>query len=373
MHGDPRLWRQQATLVAPADSALAEKALTRGTDRCPELLRAAAISPDELADAIDVDAHLVRNALDYPVPATTVVLDAEDGVAGDGDARVAAAISAGILFREAPRNRQQLRFLRLLNPRNSIAHEMLNAFLEALGDGDCDGIVLPKVEHAEEVDECAGWLMAAESRSSRAPMSISVMLETARGVLSADSILHAAQNRICSVAIGAIDLAADVGWLGALPGRQELNYLRYQASLHAATLDIPALDGMTIEFPVAAADATAAERHEFVLARLALVASETRTAVMAGLRGKWVGHPLQLLAVLLTFAQVFSPSRVSNVDGSAAPSRVGRGVWLSGSDMQDAATLAREARLLRDAVRLGYAESVGAPATPSAKWFRDKQ
>lgn len=373
MQSDPSLWRQQATLVAPADSALAEKALTRGTANSGDLLRAAAISPDELADVIGVDAQLVRNALSQPVPATAVVLDAEDGVAGDGAARVAAAISAGIQFRQTPRSPQQLRFLRLLNPRNSIAHDMLDAFLDALGDGDCDGIVLPKVEHADEVDECADWLMTAESSASRDPLSISVMLETARGVLSADSILHAGENRICSVAIGAIDLAADVGWLGALPGRQELNYVRYQASLHAATVDIPALDGMTIEFPVATADATTDERHDLVLDRLALVASETRTSVMAGLRGKWVGHPLQLLVVLLTFAHMFSPLRVGKLEASSALSRAGGGVWLRGSDMQDAATSAREARLRRDALRLGYVESKNAPATPSARWFGDEE
>jgi citrate lyase subunit beta/citryl-CoA lyase len=365
-----RYWRQQAHLVAPAGGDRAEKALTRGTSSAARLLAEVDISEDALAERLGVVPDLVARALAEPSPSPVVVLDGEDGVAPTAEARLAAAEAAGAVMRQTPAAEGQLRFFRPVGARDPHAEQAVAGFLQALGDGACDGLVLPKVESPEEVVWAADLLDRHEAASppQRSPMRLGVMVESAKGQLSLGDTLSVRKDRLCCVIVGFVDYAADLGLMGELDDHPQVDALRQWVTAHTTLAGIPAIDGMTLAFPVADHSWPREKRRGFILDRIALVFQQARAAMHGGMRGKWVGHPLQLLAVLLAFADAYSPERIEEALAEAGlyteAASGGRGVDLIGTAMSDAATDARVRRYLQDARLMGYLEAAGPGAAP---------
>ena len=71
---------------------------------------------------------------------------------------------------------------------------------------------------------------------------------------------------------------------------------------------VPAIDGMTIDFPVARADLDAAQNRAHILDRMRDNFQDALHSIDTGLSGRWVGHPLQLAATLLAFRSAFAQS-----------------------------------------------------------------
>lgn len=69
----------------------------------------------------------------------------------------------------------------------------------------------------------------------------------------------------------------------------------------AGAVGVPAIDGMTLDYPVADPVLDAAANRTRWLARMRLVFDDTVRARELGMLGKWVGHPAQLFAVLLAY------------------------------------------------------------------------
>ena len=69
----------------------------------------------------------------------------------------------------------------------------------------------------------------------------------------------------------------------------------------AAGVGVPAIDGMTLAYPVADRALSAAANRERFLERMALVYADAVRSQSMGMSGKWVGHPAQLFAVLLAY------------------------------------------------------------------------
>ena len=354
-----RYWRQQAHLVAPAVRDLPSKALGRGTEPAIRHLSAAGIDAHEFAECLGISSSVVTRAWEDPPYAPTVVLDGEDGVIGTEQGLIAAARSAGTAFRTHPRRQHQLRFFRPVNPRHPLAASQWATFFEAMGDGECDGLIIPKVENRAEVEWAGAVLDEVETHLKVGqPLRLGMMVESAKGAITLHESVEARPDRICCVIVGAVDYAADVGVLGSLGGNQQIAHLRHTVIEQAASAAIPAIDGMTLEFPVADAAWSQARRHDFVLDRAALVYQEARSGIDLGMRGKWVGHPIQLLAVLLAFAEAFSSDRITAALREAGDfaDEVARGTGASiiGGRMGDAATDARVSRYVMDARRMGY-------------------
>ena len=72
---------------------------------------------------------------------------------------------------------------------------------------------------------------------------------------------------------------------------------------------------MTLDYPVRNPTLTAAADRAAWLDRMRLVYDDAIRAIGLGMAGKWVGHPAQLLAVLLAFEASFSAGAV---EGEAA-------------------------------------------------------
>jgi len=131
----------------------------------------------------------------------TIIIDLEDSVAGDAKNNSAAMLLSA-LKRDFGKRRCLVRINAIDTPywQNDI-----QAVLQALDDGGyCDGIVLPKVESLEHLDQCVKQLGA------KAGLSVWIMIETAAGLQQAAELCHYGAP-VAAVIVGTADLALDLG------------------------------------------------------------------------------------------------------------------------------------------------------------------
>jgi citrate lyase beta subunit len=125
----------------------------------------------------------------------------------------------------------------------------------------------------------------------------------------------------------------------------------------AGAVGVPAIDGMTLDYPVADPDLDAAANRRRFLERVALVHREALDARALGMLGKWVGHPAQLFAVLLAFEEALTPAVLASAAASLEAYRAAvdsaRGATIIAGAMADRATDRHARVVLRQAVALG--------------------
>ncbi len=196
--------------------------------------------------------------------ADAVVIDFEDSVAPDSKAAVR-RIPAGAL----PENRMVMLYLRV-NGTGTPWHRDDVAFARISG---VDGVVLPKVESAEQVAR----LRAGLGEGQR----IVAMIETARGLSNVEAIAQVADR----LALGSIDLSED---MGCAHTRLALLPLRSRMVLAARLSGRPApLDGVSIGIEDVAA-----------------VADDARHASELGFGGKCLIHPRQIAPARAGFGAI---------------------------------------------------------------------
>lgn len=140
--------------------------------------------------------------------ADALILDLEDAVSDDRQ-DVAREMVRAFLKDNPDRSRQQL-WVRI----NPLDTELSLPDLAAVMPGAPDGIVLPKVYSADDVDTLANYLDALETREGLelgVTKILSVATETAASLLTFDSYLNGVTERLTSMTWGAEDLAAALG------------------------------------------------------------------------------------------------------------------------------------------------------------------
>lgn len=140
--------------------------------------------------------------------ADALLLDLEDSVADDRQ-DVARKMVADFLAANQDRSRQQL-WVRI----NPLDTDMALPDLAAVMSGAPDGIILPKVYSAAEVNRLADFLLALEAREGLELGSTkicSVATETAASLLTFDSYLKDISSRLVAMTWGGEDLAAALG------------------------------------------------------------------------------------------------------------------------------------------------------------------
>jgi len=191
------------------------------------------------------------------------------------------------------------------------------------------GIVLPKVAHEDEIDNCQDAIAA--TGGSR-PLPVMAIVESARGVLNCQTIALA--RDLAVLALGRFDLAADLGvdpddGTPALAAARAMIVLASGAAglfqpLDSPWLKIADLDGLR--------EAAEAGRRE-------------------GFGGMLLIHPSHVEAV----NQAFSPSAdqvtwAHNIVTSARDAAAaGRGAYAQNGQMVDEAIVRRARAILRDA------------------------
>jgi citrate lyase subunit beta/citryl-CoA lyase len=280
--------------------------------------------------------------------ASLVMLDLEDSIPrGDDEALRRGRENVVRAFRELDWGRR-LRFFRPRGLELDPGCEDLETVVAGAG-ARVEGVVLPKVEGADEVRLVDEVLTELELCHRLAPGSIrlEVLIESANAVEQAFAIARASR-RLVGLVFGAFDYWSSLGMLG-VPYRRDhalVDYARARIVSAAASVGVPALAEMTIDFPTK--DKTEAERQ----AALEACRLDALHARELGFRGKWVGIPAQAEIAREVFAlpDEVVERAVREARAFLAAERAGRGATMIGGKMADRAT----DRVNRVALRTAY-------------------
>ncbi len=147
-----------------------------------------------------------------------------------------------------------------------------------------DGIVVPKVEHAEQVQWVSNQITQAEKQKNwpLGSLPLLVGVETALGILNLRAIA-AANSRLEGLIFGSEDLAGDIGAIRT-PEAWEIFYARSAVTLHAAAFGLQAIDMVFINF------------NDIESLKL-----EAEQGAQMGFAGKQIIHPNQVIPVQEAF------------------------------------------------------------------------
>lgn len=254
------------------------------------------------------------------------MFDLEDGAPPD-QKDVARELVAGMLGRPAGGPRRYVRI-------NAIATDRMEADLRAVVRPGLEGLVLPKVERADEVQLVDRVLEEQEPRAGLPSGGVGLIaaVESATGLLNAPAIA-AATPRIVGLMFGAEDFGLDLGLPTNREGEaRELIYARSAMVVAAASAHVQSMDGVWPDI------------HDFDGVR--------RDAVQArrlGFSGKTTFHPGQIDII----NEVFSPSAAEVeharrvVDAFEEAQAAGQGAVAFGGQLIDLPIVERARRVLR--------------------------
>jgi citrate lyase beta subunit len=226
-----------------------------------------------------------------------------------------------------------------------------------------DAVIYPKVDHPEEIEALFTFLDDAEAAVGLAPRSIRVgfLVESGWAAARLPEIALAAMPRLCSIIYGLADYSADLGLPQIADDAPLAQWVRGEIVNVAGAAGVPAIDGMTLAYPVADPALDAAANRARFLDRMALVHADAVRARDMGMLGKWVGHPAQLFAVLLAFDAGLDEAALDEEAAKleayrASVEEEARGATIIGGVMSDRATDRHIRVRLRRAVALGRFE-----------------
>jgi citrate lyase subunit beta / citryl-CoA lyase len=175
--------------------------------------------------------------------ADAIMLDIEDGVAPNEKDTARQQIGAALSREKRPNS--PARFVRI----NAIGHARMDADLEAVVRPGLEGLVLPKVETADEVRQVDKILNAREPELRMAPgqVKLLVAIESPRGLLNAP-IIAGCSPRVIGLMFGAEDFGRELG----LPTSREAEardmlYARSAMVIGAASAHVQAIDGVWVD------------------------------------------------------------------------------------------------------------------------------
>ncbi len=177
------------------------------------------------------------------INADAIMLDIEDGVALSEKDTARKLIGAALGRESAPKS--PVRFVRV----NAIGHERMDADLEAVLRPGLDGLVLPKVETAEEVLKVESVLkmLEPERKIARGSVRLLVAIESPRGLLNAPAIA-ASSSRVVGLMFGAEDYGREMGLPTKREGEaQDMLYARSAMAVAAASAHVQAIDGVWVD------------------------------------------------------------------------------------------------------------------------------
>jgi citrate lyase subunit beta/citryl-CoA lyase len=212
-----------------------------------------------------------------------IMLDIEDGVPPP-EKEQARRLIAEALDSDWPAG-GPTRFVRI----NAIGHPRMEADLKAVLRPGLEGLVLPKVESADEVRTVEETLDAREAQAGLEPGSVGLLvaIESPRGLFQAQAIA-ASSARVVGLMFGAEDFGKELGLPMVREGEaQELIHARATLVMAAAAAHVQAVDGVWPD----------------IVDQDGLWA-DVRQARRLGFSGKSLFHPSQIEAI----NTLFSPS-----------------------------------------------------------------
>ncbi|NIO07054.1 MAG: citrate lyase subunit beta, partial [Deltaproteobacteria bacterium] len=172
-----------------------------------------------------------------------IMLDIEDGVAPSEKDNARKFISEA-LGREKPTG-SPTRYVRI----NAIGHERMHSDLEAVVRPGLDGLVLPKVETAEEVIEVDRIISEREPglHMERGKLGFLVAIESPRGLMNA-AVIASCSSRVTGLIFGAEDFSREMGLpLVRKEEAHDLIYARSAMVVAARSAHIQVVDGVWVD------------------------------------------------------------------------------------------------------------------------------
>ena len=247
--------------------------------------------------------HPRRSEKALTLDADAVILDLEDACPVAEKIATRALIVASL-----QRPRQGLGYVRV----NPLSTEFGYGDIVAVVRSGVDGIVVPKVESADEL-KTAEWLVAQIEREQGLPIGgidILPILETGRGIAAASTIASAG-TRVRRLSFGAGDFTLDMNLAWS---RDEIEFLPYRAAVVLASR------AAGLEAPVDTVWADLSDKEGFA-------ASAARVRDL-GFQGKLCIHPDQVPVVNAAFTptadavaraqRVVDAFKVAGASGSAS-------------------------------------------------------
>jgi citrate lyase beta subunit len=222
-----------------------------------------------------------------------------------------------------------------------------------------DGIIWPKAEHPEElqwVDEILGGI---ESKLGLPAHSIKMqfLVEGGWALLQLPDLVKPVMPRLAGIIFGIADYSADIGLPAIVNDHPVCDLARGIIVNMAGAIGVPAIDNMTVNYPVAEKSLDAAGNKRHILQRLKECFDDARHGFNLGMDGKWVGHPAQLFACLLAYRSALPQkdidAEVAKIEAYVKAVAAEQGATIIEGVMSDRAT-DRHARMrLRKAVAYG--------------------
>jgi len=205
-----------------------------------------------------------------------------------------------------------------------------------------DGIVVPKVESAEQlrwVDTQMTRLLAGREQPS-APLILIALVESAQGMVNVASIASAVPQRLRGLIFGADDYRASVGAVKS-PSNDEVSFARNLVLLHAKANGLDAIDLVQTNF-----------------ADTEVVRREAMQGAALGYTGKQIIHPKQIEPVQAAFAPddalVAWAQRVQDeADKQEKQGAQGRGAFVVDGQMVDRPLIVKAKQIIEKAKRCG--------------------
>ena len=164
--------------------------------------------------------------------------DLEDSVPSN-EKVVARNLVGGLLASQEGNNESSI-YARI----NSIDSGLVDSDLEGVIKAGLDGIVLPKISNREEVILVVDKIHAiASKRNISSKIRVIPSIETARGVINANSIASAHEN-VVALIFGVFDYLYDMNVDVEYDEYVSYNYARSKIPVDARAADIDALDGI---------------------------------------------------------------------------------------------------------------------------------
>lgn len=172
--------------------------------------------------------------------ADAVAIDLEDGTPNAEKESAREALPEIVGYLRAQGLQSQI-FVRTNAPGSKYVEQDLNVALTT----SVDGIMMPKLETAAELERFDAALTAAEKRGSR-PVALIGMIETARGVVHVESFGAKPNSHLAALAFGAEDFITDISGRRTPEGLEVL-YARSRVLVAARAGGLEALDQVFVD------------------------------------------------------------------------------------------------------------------------------
>jgi citrate lyase subunit beta/citryl-CoA lyase len=176
----------------------------------------------------------------HGLPVDAIILDIEDGVLPASKPQARTLIAA-TLEKPAPHGAPK-RYVRV----NAMGHENAMLDIDAAVGPHVEGLVIPKVETVDQIQELERAVLKLEQARGIAAGRVKfvIAIESARGLLSAYA-LSSASPRICAALFGAEDYTRDLGMPVAREREaRDLIYARSAIVNAAAAAQVQSVDGV---------------------------------------------------------------------------------------------------------------------------------